>query len=272
VEQFSHELRRTVFESPEGLDLLAFHPLGFEGERMPGLDDAANVITIISPFLSAPRLRELIAEKDHAYIISRRESLDQLPRELIDDFDAVYIMDQAVDTELESEEGGEEGEEKPEDLLSGLHAKCYIVEQGHHATIYSGSANATSAAFGRNVEMLVALKGGKWVFGSEGVFGTKENPSDFMKLLRPYVRSGEATPPDPLEAAFEELRENVVHMLTDASLRAQCVSTGEDRYTLTLTTSSMSFSPASPSKPLHPFSPSSCCGSRTIGASRIVSC
>ena len=43
--------------------------------------------------------------------------------------------------------------------LRGLHAKLFVVDQPYWSHIYTGSANATDAAFDANVEFLVELKG-----------------------------------------------------------------------------------------------------------------
>ena len=62
--------------------------------------------------------------------------------------------------ELDSYEGADD--ELPEtaaaehdsegDELAGLHAKLFVMDDGWHARIWTGSANATEAAFQRNVE------------------------------------------------------------------------------------------------------------------------
>ncbi len=231
IESIQYELRRTVFETPEGLVLSGFHPLGITDEHPPGIVGPATALTVVSPFVSKRLLDSIVADKQQSYLLSRRESLDELPEDTLAAFTNVYVMDQTVETEMHKDDEEEEG---PEGLLAGLHAKCFVVERGHRSTIYSGSANATSAAFGSNVEMLVALEGGKWNFGSSAIFGTAEKPSDFMKLLRPYVRTGAQSLPDSLNAEFEALRDAVINALSDTSLDAFCSSESDGTYALTL--------------------------------------
>ena len=43
--------------------------------------------------------------------------------------------------------------------LTGLHAKLYVADRGWKTHIWTGSANATDAAFKHNVEFLVELRG-----------------------------------------------------------------------------------------------------------------
>lgn len=232
IDRVQHELRRTRFASPEGLELQAFHAMGFEGENKPDLTGNAAAFTVISPFVSDTYLRTIVQGKSRSYLLSRRESLDRVSDDVLDSFEEVFVMDEVVETEMQAEEGEEE---RPEDRLVGLHAKCYIIENDHRALILTGSANATSAAFSKNVELLVALDGGFKTFGSRAIFGTREEPSDFMKLLRNYVRSGRPFAPDETEAAFESLRDGVVGALTERSLRAVCESQPDGFHTLTLT-------------------------------------
>ena len=46
-----------------------------------------------------------------------------------------------------------------EATISGLHAKLFVIDDGWNACVWTGSANATVAAFQRNVEFLVELVG-----------------------------------------------------------------------------------------------------------------
>jgi hypothetical protein len=231
VKQFQHELRRTRFECPEGLTLTGFHPLGFEGEKTVALMGSATELSVISPFVTDDLLRDIVIGKQRSTLLSRRESLDQLDETVLSAYTAVYIMDQTVETEMESEESGEE---KPEEQLVGLHAKCFVVERGNRATIYTGSANATNAAFSRNVEMLVALEGARGKFGSSAIFGNAKEPSDFLKLLRPYARSERPPDIDGSEVEFEALRDAVIDSLADTSLRADCEQVKDTLFILTL--------------------------------------
>ena len=67
-------------------------------------------------------------------------------------------------------EADAEHDEKPESEAeaiqqSDLHAKLYVSESGWDAHVWTGSANATDAAFRRNVEFLVELIGPRKRFG-----------------------------------------------------------------------------------------------------------
>lgn len=232
IGRVQHELRRTRFTSPEGLELQAFLAMGFEGENTPDFTGTATALTVISPFVSEIFLRNIVhGTSRRSYLLSRRESLDQVSDEVLDAFTKTYVMDDAVETEMLAEDGEEE---QSENRLVGLHAKCYIIESEFKALILTGSANATNAAFSKNVELLVALEGGYRNSGAFALFGTAESPSDFMKLLKPYVRSGEPVPPDEGEAAFEFLRDAVIGALTERSLRAVCELQPDGFHTLTL--------------------------------------
>ena len=67
--------------------------------------------------------------------------------------------------------------------LSGLHAKCYVSDVGSNTLIWSGSANATDAAFSRNVEFLVQLSGPKNVCGVDRLLTGNKDSAGFRDIL-----------------------------------------------------------------------------------------
>ena len=95
-------------------------------------------------------------------------------------------------------------------MLQGLHAKLYVADAGWKASVWTGSANATDAAFGPNVEFLVEIQGPKSKFGIDALLAKGSGEARFSDLLKPYV-DHEYRPPDELEeglrARIEEARQ-----------------------------------------------------------------
>jgi hypothetical protein len=104
--------------------------------------------------------------------------------------------------------------------VSGLHAKLYIAERGWNASVFTGSANATSAAFGENVEFLIELIGKKSRVGIDSFLAKSEGSLSFSDLLQPYTPSPEATPPDPLQMELKDRVEKVRRLLSVIQITA----------------------------------------------------
>ena len=69
-----------------------------------------------------------------------------------------------------------------ESRLDGLHAKLYIADTGSDSRIWTGSANATDAAFGKNVEFLVELRGRKKLCGIDAVLNGGHEADDNKRI------------------------------------------------------------------------------------------
>jgi len=192
VATMADEVRRVQFTLPEGIDDYNFWPLGlsrrpqwpFNQERRPAL--------IMSPFLSPAMLEKFCTNRNETTLISRAEELVRQPAELVRRFTRVFFLNVAADAEDEdqSEHGSIAG-------LSGLHAKLFIIDDGWNARVFTGSANATDAAFGGNVEFLVELSGRRKYLGI-GAFlqeGGKHMDS-FLELLQPWSYPQDAVAPD----------------------------------------------------------------------------
>jgi hypothetical protein len=131
--------------------------------------------------------------------VGRQEELDRLPEKTLDGADVMVIDELAG---LSTEDSGT--------VLTGLHAKFYIVEYGHQARVFVGSANATDAAYDGNVELLVELAGSRNKIGIETMVGAA---APFRTLLQPYERR-EAVPDDGDHALEDLLRDIATIPLT----------------------------------------------------------
>ena len=113
--------------------------------------DASDVICF-SPFLSGDTVSQLMPQNGTLSLISRPDQMDLCKKDL-KDLNGVAAYTLGVPC-ADDEEGGK--------LPNALHAKLYRIykQAGKAMTVinYLGSANATSAAFGQNIEALVRFE------------------------------------------------------------------------------------------------------------------
>lgn len=231
IDQFQHELRRVHFELPDGVEEIAFWPLGLGARALPFASPGRRMLAM-APFVTADRLDEISTGRPPGVLISTPESLDCIPSSVLARFDEVLAV--SPDATPEEEDPSEE-EPAPDEDLSGLHAKLYVVDDGWNARLWTGSANATGAAFHRNVELLVELVGKKSALGIDAVLGGAEASGGSLRdLLQPYGRDGEARQPterEEMERQLDKLR----HELAGARLAAIVTAAdADDRFSLSL--------------------------------------
>ena len=164
------EILRVKFDPPDEFEEdIEFLPLGIPGhKRVPDNDEAKRVL-IVSPFLNDPTALWLTEKGQDNILISRPESFDAIAAKTIKRLEkntTLFFLDDAADRPQENREAEADADDSSTvvqgDDFSGLHAKLYIIENGWNATVFSGSANATSAAMGGlNVELLVGMTGKK---------------------------------------------------------------------------------------------------------------
>lgn len=213
IDAFVKTLRQVQFRAPDGFHRVSFHPSGLTAKRPDLFGDHSRAL-VMSPFLTAGLLRQVTASGSRHALISRREALDALPVEALTGFDTTYILDAAVEN-LDEEDDME---------LTGLHAKVFVVEHRGQVSVYAGSANATDAGFGHNVEFLAGLHGNRHTVGIDTVLesGDHRGPG-LIDLLAPYAHPGTAhdeTPADQLERRLDELRHAIAAIPIAATVKA----------------------------------------------------
>lgn len=179
IRDMAESLRLVEWERPNDVRALRFHVLGV------GLPDEVSFAgtrhLVVSPFVNEGGLgRTVPVGSREAHLVSRQEELDRLPESALGRLRPRVLNALAG---LGDDESG---------VLTGLHAKLYVVEYDHQARVYVGSANATDAAFDGNVEILVEMAGSKHRFGIASMVGPD---APFAEILEPYSRSDE-TPQD----------------------------------------------------------------------------
>ena len=237
------ELLRVRFDLPEGFDELSFWPLGLDGQAIWPFSTRSDRILVMSPFVDQAFLKRMVDQTGELHLISRSEAMDALSKESLDGCNSVFTLsDSAQSLEPRAEPDDESGpksttevvhpeediEIEPSDApLRGLHAKLFIADAGWTSKVWTGSANATTAAFERNVEFLIELTGRASRHGVRALLreSNDENGRDrhieFRDLLVPYHRINDVGADDPVARKLEDLIDQAKATLINAHLFAR---------------------------------------------------
>jgi hypothetical protein len=186
MRDLAEELRRVEFPPPEGASELRFWTFGLPGRRRHDPDALfrGHRHLIVSPFVTAGGLDTVVrpgASGTEATIVSRPESLDALGEEALPEAE-LFVVSPVAELSLDEDESATAT--SITSMLTGLHAKVTVVEAARRAYLYVGSANATDAAYGGNVELLCELAGGPSKLGLRVFLG---EDAKFRTLLEPHV-------------------------------------------------------------------------------------
>jgi len=233
AEQFASELRRVQFELPEGYDEYRFWPLGIDGYRGFPFKQRIDRLLVVSPFVSSDGLRALkeVAD-DGVQLVSRLEELQRLPLSAFEGVSPISVFSDEQPEEETSPEGqtpespDQALTEEAEAELSGLHAKLYVADAGWDARLWTGSANATEAAFRRNVEFLVELKGKKSVCGIDTFLAAGAGEAGFASFLKDFIPSDESEPANVAQRELEEVLDEVRLAISKAGLKVMVAQVG----------------------------------------------
>ncbi|HTL41731.1 MAG TPA: hypothetical protein VL294_09680 [Pseudolysinimonas sp.] len=148
--------RTVAWELPSAVRGLGLHVFGTSVAAAPDLHGKRGLI--ISPFVSDDGIQQLrSAIRTETHLLSRAESLDRLRPGSLDSRLTTYVLDDAATYNIDEDEPT--GAVPSADRLSGLHAKGFVVDRQDGAHVFLGSANATAAGWGNNVEVMVELVG-----------------------------------------------------------------------------------------------------------------
>lgn len=217
IETLAKELRRVVWDLPDDASAVQFHTLGI-GRASTIPDFAGYRRLVVSPFVDPEGLAIVAPTTQRGTVLVSRpghlDSLDPIPTDT--DIRVLSVL-----AELEDERASGE--------LSGLHAKMVILERNRLAHLFLGSANATRAAYGGNVEFLVEVVRGASKYGVDAYLALD---TGFGALLEEY------TPQPPTPDLDEERRFQLQNLLrTLAELRwTSAVRSAADAFDLKFTT------------------------------------
>lgn len=208
IAQLADAIATVSWELPSDVREIRFHPYGiprFQPEPLDTLFDGIRH-AIISPFLSEDGVRRILPlQSRDITVLSRREQLDRLTVETLGRINALILDDAANDDNADTDPSTPTQRSEP---LIGLHAKAYVLDRRSGSHLFIGSANATEAAFGGNVELLVEFEGPQPKLGVAALLG--EN-APLRALTIPFEPMGGESPSDDetadhaLESTLREL-------------------------------------------------------------------
>lgn len=213
-DQIGRELRLVKWELPDSVEQIRFWPLGMDSKASWPFPKDIDRLLVISPFLTEHLLKRLFNGGGERYLISRDESLQEIPPEMLNKKWKCFTLDDGVETAGATEEANEDKTSSEAAGLTGLHAKVFIADAGWKSHVWTGSANATSAAFDGNVEFLTELIGKKSVLGIDSTISERPDSQNLRSMLVDFIPASEPVMPD----------ENIkrADALLDAARRAIC--------------------------------------------------
>ncbi|MHB1344372.1 MAG: phospholipase D family protein [Thermoleophilia bacterium] len=210
----AEEIVKVHWELPPGFDPgIAFWPLGTRPRYGRPFVGRRDNFLVVSPFLEPGFAKAAGVEPTkREVVVSRPEALDALDPDEFGRYEDVYVLGDegsremvGADPDLEDDPAQNGGAKQPAEALRGLHAKVFVADAGWKARIWLGSANATPAAFTRNVEFLVELQATKSEIGLQTLLEptpkTAQRGVSFADLLMPYQPKD--IEPDLAAAAIE---------------------------------------------------------------------
>jgi hypothetical protein len=212
VSALSAALGEARFALPAGVDDLSVHVLGLTPGASP-LPSSADRSLIISPFLSDDFFTQTYrAPVDE--LVSRPESLDLLHAGTFERVCRAYAFDDGSVVDLGADTERLSGHD-PGRPLVGLHAKLFAFEHGGRAWVFFGSANATGAAFARNVEILVELVGPVAKLGIDRLCEGTEDERGLRALFATYSASDPGLPEDGDAPGLDTARRAIAGLAID---------------------------------------------------------
>jgi hypothetical protein len=205
IAELADALDEVTWALPPLVDSGRCVPIGLDRQASPPFPARADRVTVISPFLTNGLLKQLPACDGRRVLVSRPDQLDACAATVRTAFDEFYTLDPdatpvtrgtpAPDgTEPQTEASqGVMSTDDPSVSLEGLHAKVFVFDDAATATVLTGSANATTAAFAANVEFVCELKGPRRMFGVDALLAEPAKEIQTLRsFLMPYVIADEA--------------------------------------------------------------------------------
>ncbi len=207
------EVERVPLVAPEPFTSVSLHAFGLQPPSPLPFPEHSTAALVVSPFLGEPLLKRLLERHPLTALISREESLDRISPEILGQVERLSVLNSAVEIEpnevdrapdnsLEQEAAStahtSSEHADPGRQLSGLHAKLFVFDTDDGTRLFTGSTNATGAAFDGNVEVLAELRGPVEV-GAASMLEQTPGESGFLDLLIDYEARDEPTEPDDAE-------------------------------------------------------------------------
>lgn len=213
--RFIRDLAKVRFEAPEYFDRVSFQPMGIPGYRNnAALVRAADEALCMSPFIDDDTLSQLReCTRGKVWLFGRRREMAKLKSATVATCEAHCISERVVEGEREAAD-----ESNLDCLDQDLHAKLFVFQEGDQARWLVGSANATTAARERNVELMVELSSSNPVVAIDQARNELLDPGRDLNVFEKFdPESAGVKDPDAARAAAVRRLEFAI---TRASLQA----------------------------------------------------
>jgi hypothetical protein len=226
---FLEGLSRVEFSPPKGFNgNFRFHPIGIGKYRNPIQSQTGEGVICITPFVhdtAIAKLRQNVPVQ--RWLFGRREELRRLKKETLEGINTYCLSSVIVDGESIS--NSEDGDSEP--LEQNLHAKLFIYKRKGRGNIwFVGSANATKAAFERNVEFLLEMRGSSDAVQFETILDDLLGPERDVGVFELFQLSAELVDEDTQQALEQRVRQLEFDLFDSLELiRAELVQSENTR-------------------------------------------
>ena len=230
--RMADELRVVKWELPEHVEAIRFWPLGLAAKPVWPFEERIEKLLVVAPFVTPEFLQRIREGKGDWSLVSRPESLRAIDPKLLRGLWSCFTLEDGCDAIAAAEDAAD----PTPSALSGLHAKLFVADDGWKAHVWTGSANATTAAFEHNVEFLVQMTGKKSKLGVDTVLGANDGEANLRSLLVSFEPQDQPFAADAAAVACEELVDRVRRQLTGMTmhLMIEAGDKGGVDYTTTL--------------------------------------
>ncbi|MDP9469637.1 MAG: phospholipase D family protein [Chloroflexota bacterium] len=237
IRALGREFSCAIWTLPDGFNEMRFWPLGDDDVHRWPFEGRRDRMLVVSPFVTQGTLNRLTKGHRGSILVSRPGSLDKLGQQATKHLAERLVLSSDASSPTDDQAGEDRTEaiaESADHRLEGLHAKTYVADAGWRARVWTGSANATDAAFHGNVEFVVELGGSKERCGVHATIGDQADRLGLRKLVIPYEPS-QVQPVGPTEAeCIEQHLDQARRALGGLRFTATCATIGPDRWRLTL--------------------------------------
>ncbi|MFK5644890.1 phospholipase D family protein [Ornithinimicrobium sp. LYQ121] len=191
-------LRDTRFAVPSPFTHGELWPLGAGTEHGWPIPRGAGSSVVISPFLDRTTV-DRVPKATRSVFVSRPDTFEELGGAAFETRQTL-VLDPLAEQE-QADDRPEEG--APWEVRSGLHAKTFVWDYDGSGWCLTGSANATTAAFGGNVEFSVLLRGPRGRCGVDALLpiAPQKGEVTLARVLTPFAIANLEPRPDVARGA-----------------------------------------------------------------------
>ena len=230
--ELGRELGYVDFQLPDHIEDIEFWSIGLPGEQdVWPFPNSADRGLVIAPFIAESTLSQLNISGEQT-LVSRIDVLEALDPGQIGDY-KIFALSEGADIEQEDDAEPDDGSDTGS-TLSGLHAKLFAFDDSGIGRVWTGSANATNAAFHQNVEFLVEMRGQSKHMGVEAILCPQQKGISVLRdLLEPFSPDEESGT-DWTQQALENLLLHLRRFVVDLELVVHAEKSEENLFDLSL--------------------------------------